>query len=107
MLIILFLHSKISLKAIILNDFILKSNEITINYLLYPFLEPILGSIFFSFFALLKNDVYFEYTEPYEEMTVKEPKEFIFENYYRLNSFTEKKSYFWIKKKYFYCLQRN
>ena len=27
-------------------------------------------------------------------MTVKEPKEFIFENYYRLNSFTEKKKLF-------------
>ena len=82
--------------------FILKirrcSYKITIIYLL---LSIFLGYLFvhirpfFCFFIfLLYNDVYFEYTQRYRKMTIKELRDFIYENYCRQTGFTKENSYY-------------
>ena len=53
--------------------------------------------IFIVFVFVLYTDVYFEYTQRYKKMTIKELKDFIFENYYRQIGFTKENSYYLVK----------
>ena len=65
--------------------------KITINYWLSPFSIPFIYS--YKIIYLRYNDVYFEYSQRYKKMTVKQLKEFIFENYNRGIGFTKENRY--------------
>ena len=43
---------------------------------------------------MLYNDVYFEHIRRYKKMTIKEIKDFIFENYYGRVEFPKENSYY-------------